>query len=1547
MSLRIFIFFAAFGLFLGFSEVALAQGCVEKSGREICVDCVGAGDERDIQECIREVASSGWYNEDCEPYLSEDDCLASYVNGYGTGDTIGRKIARGKDWNEIPRRRAIEVAKVKVALGVGNVRDPFVSETTIPAASPKPTPTPKPSKKQSPPVPEDNSKKQADPRDTEPVLLYTGEFVFDRNDLTAPGFNESLTWRRTYRSQLNYDGPLGGGWTHSFNQFITLQAAGASFFGEGGSVQFFPKSTGNSYQTPPGTLAKLEPAANANQFILTYSDGTKKTFGPTTNANGQILLTAIADRPGNRTLLRYQNDRGNVRLAEIEGPLGPGFKITIEYEEDWGKIHKVSSGAQSVVYEYIHILESDSPPALWHATTTPAPGATAGTKESYTYDRGHYSARAAPPTLVEVQRACTDVCNEQIEEACSNACSGGDLCAGCEEACNEGCGRACTGNPECSEACYGVDSCIDDCEMGCQDACPEACGENCGESCEGDACESECVADLGRSEPALCKNTCVAQFRAYGIPSDLNYNLTEIRDTNGVLYLKNDYGTDVHSFSFDRVVKQQWGEPDQILSIAYADYDDAGNLTVNITDRKGFRSSYRYQGSNLVKKTVVPGAGPSSAPSVERYTYNSNHLIETYTSPLGIVSKMDYDAANTAPLKQGNILKITVTPTSGSSLPPQITQFTYDPATNQIASVASARGNQTTFHYDEKGDLIKTVQPGGNIRQLAYNARHQLIRSIDPNGNETRYFYNSLSSPTSGPACGSAGSEEGGLLRAVQYGTLWECYGYNANGDMVYYRDGEQREWRLEKDDRNRIQKMTGPMGFEAHYTFDPYDKLVSSRRKTLDPQSMLGEFKEQRMTYDLLSNLKTIATEIREGVFHTVMLGYDKDENLQSISDHHGVIVYDTDNRGFIWRETEGVNGPGQGQRIMTHDPQGNLTKITDANDETRSTYTYDGFGRLSSGTDVDGVRHNYAYDSDSRPVKHEWSYTDYYGKPKKGETVYEYNANGWVTSVTNRPLSPSGSDAVTRYDYDLNGNITKITLPNQTQRTFSYNARNQILTSSSFPDGSHKSETIYTYNAKNKLTSMRQNQWDETGGGNISRTHEYGYDELGRVNRVATPDGLATRYTWNGLNEQIRTDYPNNEFESMARDGLGRPVSWNRGTNSFQLRWAWNDNDRSVTQTDGIGGSIIHNFDDRGRLVKASRPSAGQTGAKSYAYDKESNITGWTDFEGNQVTQAVNPAGQVISRRVARSGNTVGTTVQNFGYAGGFLYFAFDNNNPDTPDDDITARLDYDAFGALSGDNINGSATTATRDPMGLINTLTNSTGRSVALQYDKIGRLTAVKQAAQTLFQYQYSGDGLGAVLFNKTQDRILYRPTGEVDSIAIQPNSPAPSPITTLNFKTYNRLGAPERIEGVQKDGGLSTNFSITNRHDGIGQLLSTNILADPAAVSQKVIPKEWAGFFEYGYDNNANRRTASYLGTMPGQQRQTADYSTDSLSSQYSKVGGQDVKYDLNGNMIEKGGKFFRYDFLGRLKKVEEMKPSLTSVPLPSEKGPNVMGGGGP
>lgn len=165
------------------------------------------------------------------------------------------------------------------------------------------------------------SKQQAD-RAADPVTMFNGQFVYETQDVNINGAGVTFTFRRTYKNQLRYRGPLGFNWSHNHNLFVRVGAH--TIFRSTGDLREEPYTrhprfgeAGFSYWVPPdgqdGVLLE-----HGSSLVWRAPHGVRHFFVP--DALPFVhRLDRIEDRRGN--YLRYTYAENRLRQIEINHPL--------------------------------------------------------------------------------------------------------------------------------------------------------------------------------------------------------------------------------------------------------------------------------------------------------------------------------------------------------------------------------------------------------------------------------------------------------------------------------------------------------------------------------------------------------------------------------------------------------------------------------------------------------------------------------------------------------------------------------------------------------------------------------------------------------------------------------------------------------------------------------------------------------------------------------------------------------------------------------------------------------------------------------------------------------------------------------------------------------------------------------------------------------------------------------------------------------------------------------------------------------------------------
>ncbi len=269
-----------------------------------------------------------------------------------------------------------------------------------------------------------------------------------------------------------------------------------------------------------------------------------------------------------------------------------------------------------------------------------------------------------------------------------------------------------------------------------------------------------------------------------------------------------------------------------------------------------------------------------------------------------------------------------------------------------------------------------------------------------------------------------------------------------------------------------------------------------------------------------------------------------------------------------------------------------GAVLSTTDANALTTS-WSYDGWGRKTSESRVDGTATTWSYrqcvDSCgwavSVVVTQQWAglggagqaqtavpkedFTDRLGRAVLGRTwgfdgtavVTEtaFTALGYTDSVA-RPRFQGAAPVWTYYERDEIGRVNKIRSP--------------------APDGSGYAQTTYTYGGR--VTSMRNAK---------GQTRVEERNALGKLKAATDALGHTTSYLYDGYGNLARTQDPLSNVIGIGYDALGRKTSLSDPDVGQVTYWV-DPLGQTWKQRDAKGQETTFEFDELGRLVRRLEP-------------------------------------------------------------------------------------------------------------------------------------------------------------------------------------------------------------------------------------------------------------------------------------------------------------------------------------------------------------------
>jgi len=262
---------------------------------------------------------------------------------------------------------------------------------------------------------------------------------------------------------------------------------------------------------------------------------------------------------------------------------------------------------------------------------------------------------------------------------------------------------------------------------------------------------------------------------------------------------------------------------------------------------------------------------------------------------------------------------------------------------------------------------------------------------------------------------------------------------------------------------------------------------------------------------------------------------------------------------------------------------------------------------------------------------------------------TTYEYDANGNRSKVT-APLNritlmsydalnrltqttdPAGS--IVRYGYDALDRLVTVTDPRNLVTSYGYNGLGDLLTQTSPDTG----VTQHTYDAAGNLLTKT----DAKG-----QTTTYQYDAVNRVTRIQHADGYEVRYTYDGapgalgrltLLEELQGATPIGQIQ-YAYDALGRLTGETRSAGgqsaTTEYRYA---NGRLTGLTYPSGRRLDYTLDGLGRVAQIQLTDNGQvkTLVSAVQYHPVGGILSFTNGAGHQYHGLTAEASEVLKELV-----------------------------------------------------------------------------------------------------------------------------------------------------------------------------------------------------------------------------------------------------------------------------------------------------------------------
>ncbi|WP_199524821.1 Ig-like domain-containing protein [Pseudoalteromonas sp. bablab_jr011] len=665
-----------------------------------------------------------------------------------------------------------------------------------------------------------------------------------------------------------------------------------------------------------------------------------------------------------------------------------------------------------------------------------------------------------------------------------------------------------------------------------------------------------------------------------------NFNrlLTEA-DPDGVRLLINEY-------TLDGNISKSTNALGEVSNFIYnASLGELASLSDDIGTQAAFTYKKYGDAFYIGSKTDADGV-------VTQYQRDAmgRELSETMTRTLAngtaesLVTQYEYD-------DKGRLVKI-IDPMGHETL------IEYDVFDNETAMVDEL-GRRTEMDYDTRGNHTQTRYPDGTLTTKTYDAESNLISETDRNGAKTQYEYDAANRlvKTTYPDASTMHQEydkAGRMVAAIDSRGERTEYTYDAAGQQIAIKDALGQTSSYEYDKRGNRIAMIDALSNRYEYDYDLADRLI----KTTFPDSTVST-----TTYDARG--RRASQTDQAGII--TRYHYDGSGRLTKVEDVEGnPTTYTYDELGNKLTQTDALGRT----TSWAYDKRGNVLSRTLPLGQVER-FTYDEVGNQITHTNFNSELTRYEYDTNNRLVKVIYSQADV--------ETYTYDNNGNRTQA-------SGRQGTWQYKYDAQNRLIKETKPSGEVLAYSYdNNSNKVQTVITYQDGQTRTESA-DYDALNRLISVAVDGVMQAS---------YGYDDNGNRTSQINANGTSTTYEYDVLNRLTKVQHYNAqgaliEAFTYTLDDTGRRTKLEQSTGRTS-DYGYDNRYRLISEsvTDALQGNYLARFtyDDVGNRL--TQTINGET--TSYVYDDNDRIS--SESSGTQNT----------TYSYDDNGNTLAKTVNN----------------------------------------------------------------------------------------------------------------------------------------------------------------------------------------------------------------------------------------------------------------------------------------------------------
>ncbi|MBL4659360.1 MAG: hypothetical protein JKY19_03320 [Alcanivoracaceae bacterium] len=1151
------------------------------------------------------------------------------------------------------------------------------------------------------------------------VNLSSGEVWLDRTDLIIPGRGQiQFEFTRRYRSQLNYEGPMGYGWDFKYNERLKILDDGSIIRSNGqGHLATWIKNVDSSFTSPVGYFSTLTEEIDGS-YILREPDGFKHYY----DVNG--ILQQHQDRFENSLVFSYDS---NGNLITITDAFGRDYELDYQYIAGRNRLIVLRDfSGREIIYSYDENGDLISVRTPTITGTSNSNNFLSGRTENYNY----YDPNALPL----IQHNLKSVTYPQEVDL---------------------------SGPVAIDLVYGQTGFDLDHATAITAGGTNASGIPAGGTTSITYTELNSGVPLGdvnvhRLEIFLLERNGTSQTYLF---NELSHHLELREHTQGLRPGEpiNYYQT-VYQYDTDGQLTQALYPEGNALQLTY---DNGGSRAEqnNLLENRRIADIDRGGGEDLVNTMTYE---PIFNQPMSKTDARGNAT--AFVPPLGVATAARYTTLYFYDYQENNdtIPDVVKYGIDISGMTRNLGDINQDGITNQLVGnnirieeptvTLRAASNQATSNGSTDQIILNEIQ---------WNNRGQRLAKIDQAGNILRYDYYPENDPDGDgiTIIGQSSTLSRGYLSTkiedslpasnrrianVPPAHLTTQLTYDTVGNVITILNPRGIMTTIEYNQLNEIvvktsgsnvdlatsnsQLLTGEAAFayQHRYYYDENGRLILKEvenRVDVSTTAGVGDWVEYSYSYDILNNLLDSTIEIDDSTMALTSRSYDANDNLiLKIKPEGNQISMEYDERNLLFKVHNGFGSTEVASMQRDYDLNGNQVRYIDAQDNDlvigpeTTTYVYDGFDRKMTTIDALGNQASWSFYPVSNVIGHqinghranlpnggnvllksEHYFFDELNRlyqsdqelfladgfnPLRPESLNDDNSDGRVTEysefdgLSNKTHKTEDDGDTHQYIFDgINRIIASIDpLNNQVQYTYDANSNVVNKTETDVSDTTVVADEVFNsyfvYDQLDRIVRSTDNAGRTTRYQYDSRNNLTGKSDAQNLLLITDPlsvfpgtineAGNTTQYLYDGRDLRIT------EIQDLRVGGTGDGIidtsNASNPDGKITVQHSFDLNDRNTVTTDDNNNSTTYVYDALDRKIQQIN---ADTTVVDLVYDRDGNLTQITDANGSVISNSYDGINRLIQRDIIRGTAVIGTTQETYAYDGlSRLTQSVDNN-------------------------------------------------------------------------------------------------------------------------------------------------------------------------------------------------------------------------------------------------------------------------------------------